>query len=120
MLIRLDRGTEGIRAHNLWETITPGHVVHLIDHRQVLQTRIKAARSDREAATDENSWVESTSSFGEESSTLEASLSEGNSKGPRAGPGRHSLSVGALAVRMDPRLTDSLTGTVKGQPVPER
>lgn len=30
VLIRLDRGTEGIRAHNLWETITPGHVVHLI------------------------------------------------------------------------------------------
>lgn len=38
---------------------------------------------------------------------------------PSAGPGRHSSSAGTLAVRMAPRLSDSLTSTVKGQPALE-
>lgn len=39
---------------------------------------------------------------------------------PSAGQGRHSSSAGALGVRMGARLSESLTGTVKGQPVPGR
>lgn len=88
VLIRLDGGREGIKAPEPWAAITTDHVVLLIDHNNVLPSQIKAARSGREAAADENGKRAGMSQlvpFGEDSTTVEGGLSEGAAK-PRCGP----------------------------------
>lgn len=92
-----------------------------IDRHRVVTFETKAARSRWKPSADgkQRAWREMWVPLERIQLHLRQTCQK-KQLSPSAGQGRHSSSAGALGVRMGARLSESLTGTVKGQPVPGR
>lgn len=115
--------TERGKAHHLWAAIKTDYVFPLIDHSNVLPYQIKLAISERKLQWMKSAmwrWCRMSQPIPLETNQQHLKQAcQRKQLSSDAGPGRHSVSVCALAVRRDPRLSDLLTGSVKGQQVPQ-